>query len=448
MLSHPRRAAVRALPISSLPVRSVALVAVPLLAAACGGGAREVETEIVEEIIELDIPGVVPAALDAYYDGVRAMNATPTDYEAALGHFEAAIAADPDFWEALENVGLLQMALGRPADAVRTFEREFALIDDLVARGWPVQPRPELQLSLGKALALAGRTNDAALAFNRMLESDPQNVEARANLAALNYQSGNYEVARQYASDLLEISRNDPGALGVLALIAKAEGDMQLARYLWEKTVTEIQATTAALEDEAQYAELAEEDAARLRLYNTHRAERLRVALGDVQNELGLVAVANGDHDQAELLFRLATENNPTNEAARLNLGTVYLDFANFDSACVQFSEALALRPADETALVGYASCTYGLGDVDGAYAAFENAFRFHDDNDFIASRLGFIAWQDRNDLASATDWFSRSLTLRGIPTQGCDRVAVPECGALESIRIMQSMGTTAPPEE
>lgn len=428
--------------------RIAALTTLPLLAIACGGGQKTEEVVVVDTVVELDIPGVNPDALSAYYDGVRAMNETPTNYEAALGFFEAAYAADSDFWEALENVGLLQMDLGRYADAVRTFESEIALIDDLVARGWPVAPRPELQLTLGKALALAGRTNDAALAFNRMLEADPQNVEARANLAALNYQAGNYPVARQYISDLLEISRNDPGALSVLALIAKAEGDMQLARFLWEKTLTEITATTEALESEEQYADLTEEEAVRLRLYNSHRIERLQVTLGDVQNELGLVAVGAGNLDQAELLFRLASENNPSNEAARLNLGTVYLDFANFEEACIQFSEALALRPASEQGLVGFASCTYGLGDVEGAYQAFQDAFRFHDDNAYIASRLGFIAWQDLNDLPAATDWFTRSMSLNGIPVEGCDRVAVPECGAIESIRVMQSMEPREPAPE
>lgn len=430
-------------------LRSLALLgSLPLFVVACGGGQATEEEVAVVEIVELDIPGVNPAALSAYYDGVRAMNETPTNYEAALGFFEAAISADPDFWEALENVGLLQMDLGQYGDAVRTFEREIALIDELVARGWPVSVRPELQLSLGKSLALAGRTNDAALAFNRMLEVDPQNVEARANLAALNYQAGNYPVARQYCSDLLEVSRNDPGALGVLALIAKVEGDMQLARFLWEKTLTEIDATMTALRDEEQYADLTDEESARLRAYNAHRIDRLEVALGDVHTELGLVAVAAGNLDQAELLFRLASESNPSNEAARLNLGAVYLDFANFDEACTQFSEALALRPASETGLVGFASCTYGLGDIEGAYAAFQGAFRFHDDNAYVASRLGFIAWQDLNDLSAATDWLTRSMTLNGISVQGCDRVAVPECGAIESIRVMQSMEPREPVEE
>lgn len=431
----------------------------PLTLAACTGGQRVEEEVIVETVVELDIPGVAPAALDAYYDGVRAMNETPRNYEAALGFFEAAVAADPDFWEAYENIGLLQMDLGRPADAIRTFEREMTLIDELIARSWPVDARPELQLSYGKALALAGRTNEAALAFNALLETDPGNVEALANLASLNYDAGNYDVARQFAGQLLEISRNDPGALSVLALVAKAEGDMQMARFLWEKTVVEIDSATRALEAENTaiteaidagngFDGLSVEDSERRRVRNTHRIDRLRVALGDVQNELGLVAASEGNFDQAELLFRLATQNNTSNEAAYLNLGAVYLDFANFADACTAFGEALALRPADEAGLIGFGACLYGQGDVDGAYAAFQNAARFHDDNEYVASRLGFIAWQDLNDLAAATEWFTRSLNLMGMDPASCDRVAVPECGAVESIRVMQSMEPREPVEE
>lgn len=39
-------------------------------------------------------------------------------------------------------------------------------------------------------------------------------------------------------------------------------------------------------------------------------------------------------------------------------------------------------------------------------------------------------------------------MTLNGISVQGCDRVAVPECGAIESIRVMQSMEPREPVEE
>jgi len=414
---------------------------------ACGGSQQVVEeVETVQEIEELDIPGVNPRALQAYYDGVRAMNETPTNYTAALSAFQRAYDADPDFWEALENIGLIQMDLGMYQEAAATFRMERRVIDDLVERGWPVLPRPEILLNLGKALALAGSAQEAATAFGELLAEDPSHVEALANLAALSVQMRNYDAARDYIGELLEMSLNDVGALGVLALIAKEQDDRQMAVYLWQKTLAEIDVTREALADEEQYAGLTDEEADRLRIYNESRAERLTKVLSDIQNELGIVQWTDGDHDSAELLFRLAVQNNSTNAAAHINLGAVYLDYANFDGACYHFEEALALRPRDEIGLVGFASCTYGLGDVDGAYDAFQRAFAEHGRNAFVAQRLGEIAFQDLNDPDAATNWFTRTLELRGINPASCDPSTNRECATLRSIEQMQQMNAPRTP--
>lgn len=415
---------------------------------ACGGPQTVTTVEEVEEdLVQLDIPGVVPAALNAYYDGVRAMRETPTNYVGAASAFQRAVEADPDFWEALENLGLVQMDLARYAEAAQTFRRELQVIDGLVERGWPVQPRPEVNLSLGKALALAGDRTGAAQAFAALLEVDPQNVEARANLAALNYSFQSFTAAQEYISELLEMSRNDPGALSVLALIAKDSGDMQLATYLWQKTLGEISLTTESLADEAQYEGLEEEEAERLRNYNENRVDRLNKVLSDIQNELGILRVAESDSDSAELLFRLAVQNNPSNAAAHANLAAVYLDYANFDDACVHFGETLALRPRDAMALIGHASCAYGLGDVDEAHARFEHALREYPNNAYVANRLGDIALQDQNDQDAALRWYARNMEIRGISAQTCAPAQDRVCAAYQSILQMREMMAPRPAE-
>jgi tetratricopeptide (TPR) repeat protein len=409
--------------------------------AACGAPTVVAEDEDTEpELVELDIPGVVPAALTAYYDGVRAMRETPTNYVAAAAAFERAVAADPDFWEAMENLGLVQLDLGRYADAAATFRRELGVIDALVERGWPVEPRPAIYLSLGKALALGGDQQGAAQAFAALLEIDPQNVEARANLAALYYSFENYAAAREYISELLEMSRNEPGALAVLALIAKNNDDMQLATYLWQKTLGEISMATESLEDEDQYLGLEDDEADRLRAYNAARIDRLNKVLSDVQNELGILRAGEGEADAAELLFRLAVSNNPSNASAHANLGAVYLDYANFEDACMHFGETLALRPRDLTALLGNASCIYGLGDVDEAYARFEHALREYPNNAFVARRLGEVALSDLSDQEAALRWFGRNLQIRGMSPDTCSPREDRVCANYQSIIQMQQM--------
>jgi tetratricopeptide (TPR) repeat protein len=420
---------------------STTLPAVALLMAACGPPAVPDEPiTIVPEI--QDIPGVNPQAVSAFNDGIMAMEETPTNYSAALTAFTRAFSIDADFWEALENIGLLQMDLGQYADAAATFEAEAALIDELITREWPVAARPEVHLNIGKAYALAGRTNEAAQAFARLLEIDPDNVEARANLAALNLQSNNLDGSRAYIAELLEMSRNDVGALNVLALTYKRGGDMQMAEYLWENSLGLIAVQLEAMEDEAQYEELTEDEAELLRNYNAGRRNRMIKVQSDINNELGVIAWNSGDHDEAESFYYSAVSLNPSNAAAQANLATVYLDYADFEMACVHYDEALALRPRDENAMVGKGSCLYGMGDVDGAFSAFEAASAAHPENDYILERLGFISFSDRNDLAATVDWLGRNLQVRGLTESTCNRGTDAVCATVNTAIELQQQGT------
>lgn len=428
---------------------------------ACAEGYFCNANHLCEQELIADIPGVDPIALGAFNDGIRAMNASPRDYTAALAAFERAVAQDPDFWEAYENQGLILMDLGRYQEAAAIFEREAGVVDDLVSRGWPVEPRMEIYLNVGKAHALAGNATAAAEAFGRMLQLDPQNVEARANLAALNVQNGNPDSARQFISELLILSQNDVGALSVLALIAKQSGDVQMAEYLWEKCLQEIDAATAMLDVEcpqwggdvgaassdggealtpeeaycAQYEDLSEEQIALRRAYNERRGNRMTKLLSDIQNELGIVAWGEDRDDDAESLFRQAVDNNPSNSAARVNLGTVYLEYASWDAACEQFGEALALRPRERSGLIGYAACAYGSGDVEQAFTRYELTHRQYPNDEFVTTTLGDIAFQDLGNYELALEWYGRTLGLRGTNIDSCNPDSDQVCRKMRSIR-------------
>ncbi|MCB9532958.1 MAG: tetratricopeptide repeat protein [Myxococcales bacterium] len=401
-----------------------------------------------------DIPGVDPAALAAFNDGIRAMSESPVDYSSARAAFSRAIEIDADFWEAYENIGLIDMDLARYSDAADMFRREAAVIEDLVSRDWPVQPRLEVYLDIGKALALSGDTAGAAEAFATMLQSDPENVEAQANLGALNLQQRNLEGARQFVQGLLVQAQNDVGALSVLALIAKDSGDMHLAEYLWEKCLQEIDSATAMVDVDceslersegetltpeeqycSQYEGLTEEQASLRRAYNTRRGERMTKLLSDIQNELGIVAWNDGRDDEAESFFRRAVENNPSNSAARVNLGTVYLKYASWSAACEQFGSALGLRPRNREALVGDAACTFGGGDAQAALQRYETALQQYPDDTFITESMGDIAFQSLSDYELAMQWYGRNLQQKGTNIDSCDANADQVCRKIRSIR-------------
>lgn len=415
-----------------------------LLLTACPKPVEEVV--VVEEPAITDIPGVDPAAVAKFNDGLKALEEVPTNYEGALSSFEGASEIDPDFWEAFQNIGLIQMDLAMYREAAATFRKTQSLIDDLIARGWPVAPRPEILLDLGKALALSGDVNGAAEALGALVAADPKNSEARANLAALNLQSNNPDASRAFIAELLKATQNDVGALNVLALIYKKQGDMQMAAYLWEKCIGEVEGARAWLENEEQYEGLTPEQRTRLEDYNRRRADRMVKMLGDIQNELGIVEYAKGNADSAESFFRQAVQNNPNNAAARTNLGAVYLEYAAWSMACEEFAQALALRPREHDAMVGKGACLYGQGDADGAYAAYEAAAASYDGDAFIASQLGEIAYRDKNDQELAARWLLKNLELRGMNPSSCDRRADNICALYNSILEMRNSAEPTEP--
>jgi cytochrome c-type biogenesis protein CcmH/NrfG len=291
-----------------------------------------------------------------------------------------------------------------------------------------------------------------------MLQFDPENAEARANLAALNVQNSNPEAARLFIQELLILSQNDVGALSVLALIAKETGDMQLAEYLWEKCLQEIDSATAMLEVDcdpylagegdveslemawcAQYQDMDENSRALRESYNSRRGDRMVKMLSDIQNELGIVAWGDDEDDVAERFFREAVSNNPSNSAARVNLGTVYLEYASWARACLEFGEALALRPRDREALIGHAACAHGNGDIDMALERYELAQSEYSSDQFIIRKLGQIAFSDLGDYGQGLDWYERLLGLQGTNLELCDPSTNSDCQIAQSIRsVMQ----------
>ena len=418
-----------------------------LLLAACGG--PQGPAKPVEDVPKIkDIPGVKPAALASFNAAVSKLNKSPKDYVGAQADFEAAVNADPDFWEALDNLGLVQMDLGQYSAAVDSFRREERVVEDLVARGWPVQKRRALQMSLGKALALGGRTADAADAFAKVLVEDPKDADAKANLAAVYVQQGDFTQARVFVGELLQMEQNEPGALGVLALIYKKENNMPMARYMWEKCIGEIEGRQMAIEDEEQFKGLSEVDAAKLRAFNAQKSDRLAKQMSDVQNELGVVAVAEGQADAAESFFKKAVANNPSNAAASLNLGAIYLDYANFEDACVAFGDGLALRPRDLSGMVGFAACSYGLGKVEAAYAAYQAANEAFDQEPSITATLGEIAFRDLNNQKAAIGWFTKNLEQRGTSEATCDQRADKICSSLKALIQMAASATPQTPAD
>ena len=170
---------------------------------------------------------------------------------------------------------------------------------------------------------------------------------------------------------------------------------------------------------------------------------------GDIENELGLVAFAEGNVDLAESLFTASLMNNSTNAAARTNLD-------DLPPVCVLGRGVRAVRRGPRvgratSAMVGYAACSRGMGEIDKSYEAYENAFAAHGGDDFITSQLIDISFRDYNDYDQTEGWCSENLAQRGLSLTTCNRSEdqiCALCGSIEQLRQSQMPATPSEDEE
>jgi Flp pilus assembly protein TadD len=95
------------------------------------------------------------------------------EYDTALRHFVRAVELDPNDWEALHMLGRAQLATDRPFEAAISLERAAARRPNL----------PSVLLDLAHAYGSCKRHPAAVETFRKLLELEPDNVEALGGLA-------------------------------------------------------------------------------------------------------------------------------------------------------------------------------------------------------------------------------------------------------------------------
>jgi len=123
--------------------------------------------------------------------------------------YETMLRVSPDDAELHDDVALLYLGLGRPADAVRHFAASAAIKPQSAAANY----------NLGTALAAASRLDEAAVALRRALAINPGSATAYANLGAVVLQRGRVADAVNY---LEEAIRLDPANLQGLNTLSSA----------------------------------------------------------------------------------------------------------------------------------------------------------------------------------------------------------------------------------
>ena len=175
----------------------------------------------------------------------------------------------------------------------------------------------------GNRLLEQGKAREAAEAYRKAVQLDPNNAQWQYNLSLALARLGDQEGQKKALQRALQIDSN----------VAATHNDLGLV-YLSERKMNEAEREfRAALEINPKFAE--------------------------AQTNLGAVYSQQGKDTEATALFRKATENDPTYARAFVNLGLLMARQGDFPAAKEQIQRALKISPNDAGALTA-------LGMIEG----------------------------------------------------------------------------------
>ena len=169
---------------------------------------------------------------------------------------------------------------------------------------------PLAALVRGKFAVMIGDENAAREEYQAALAAAPDSIDARINLAALDFRSGRAVEAERGFRLALEQNPREPQILAPLGLVLLSQGRAAEAKTFLE------------------------------------RATRLQPDLAQALAGLGAVYYMDGDFARAAETLERAIHFEPNDSTAHFNLGAAYLKLGRVVEARVRFQRALELRPS------------------------------------------------------------------------------------------------------
>jgi tetratricopeptide (TPR) repeat protein/TolB-like protein len=147
--------------------------------------------------------------------GKGAVEGDATRFAAARAAFDAALAAEPDLWEAHFGLGLLARHLGDAEAALASFARVLEL--------WP--EHPDALHELGVALLMANDVAQAVGALERAAALRPAEAAYMADAGFAHMRAGDLATARERLEYARTLDADDPITRAYLEELARVEGE-------------------------------------------------------------------------------------------------------------------------------------------------------------------------------------------------------------------------------
>ena len=255
------------------------------------------------------------------------------DFEKALKEMEEALRLDPTRGATYTQVGLVESARGRQAEAETAFKRAIEL-----APTWT-----EGRLALANFYWASRRQVDAARVLEAALKQSPDSEPANHTMAIFSLATGRIREAEQYLKQLANNSKTD-AALHSLSDYYIATRRPQDAIALLTPVASSPQSSTEARRRLARaYASAGNYDKAYALI------DRILVETpSDAQTTLlkGQLLLSENRREEAVATVEAAVKADPRSAAAQFTLGRVYAARGDLAAAQVAFREVLKINPS------------------------------------------------------------------------------------------------------
>lgn len=326
----------------------------------------------------------------------------------ALQAFESAREIDPEYLNAIYNLGLLKMETGDTERAAELIEEAAMLA--------PADPRAFEYL--GAVYMRNRRWEDALRTYQSAMERSPDSarIMTAAGLAKLNLQRFD-EAARLWYSALESDPEYAPALYNLALLKTRVTGEPEAGAIYAERFFTEesrsnrAQRLRDALENPGEFnleAEREDENGEpRENLLEVARAARESDGPGMALNiclQEAISARRAGDTLRQLEALQTATIVCPDLARSHYALGRFYLENDDIERATRSIRQALSINPDSDRALVAFAESSIAGENYDAALISLRRALRIEDNNSNALWLLAELYDHHMEDAEAAID--------------------------------------------
>ncbi len=256
----------------------------------------------------------------------------------------------------------------------------------------------------------AGRVNEALALYRRILEADPQHVDALHMTGEIALRAGRPDLAIEMVGKALEIHGDASIFLVTYGAALDAQGKLVEAVAVYDRALAlDPKCAAAHCNLGSTLRELGRPADA---VASCRRAIALLPDFPEAYSNLGAALHALGEPAEAVDAYRRALALKPDYVEALSNLGYALQELKQFDDAIACYARALTLRPNLAAVYVNLGGALQQKGQLQEAVEAYRHALAFAPGAAEANSNLG-NALRDLGLLDEAIDAYRRALAAK-----------------------------------